>query len=74
MKSGQGGKHERSYLPRRGVQKGYGEDNPCGDRRGRDMGIPQSQIDDDLEVYNDGESSEGTLIITEWIAKQKGLI
>lgn len=35
--------------------------------------IPQSQIDDDSEVYDDGENSEGTLIISEWIAEQKGL-
>jgi hypothetical protein len=34
--------------------------------------IPLSQIDDDSEVYQAG--TEGTLIVTEWIAKQKGLV
>lgn len=33
--------------------------------------IPQSQIHDDSEVY--GEGHEGTLVITQWIAKKKGL-
>lgn len=34
--------------------------------------IPKSQIDDDSEVYeNDGS---GKLIISHWIAKEKGLI
>lgn len=33
--------------------------------------IPKSQIDDDSEVYKDGD--EGTLVITAWIAKQKGI-
>jgi hypothetical protein len=36
-----------------------------------DMWFPHSQITDDSEVYADG--TEGTLIVTEWIAKQKGL-
>ena len=33
--------------------------------------IPQSQIDDDSDVYADGDV--GDLVISEWIAKQKGL-
>ena len=37
-----------------------------------DMWIPLSQIDDDSEVYQEGD--EGTLIISEWIALQKGLL
>jgi hypothetical protein len=41
---------------------------------GSDIGeptwVPKSQIDDDSEVYAKG--TEGTLIVTEWIAKQKG--
>lgn len=36
--------------------------------------IPKSQIHDDSEVYDAGENSEGTLVITEWIATQKGLM
>jgi hypothetical protein len=35
--------------------------------------IPKSQIDDDSEVYDEG-SSGGTLIVSEWIAVEKGLI
>lgn len=34
--------------------------------------IPKSQVDDDSEVYKKGTS--GTLVITEWIATEKGLI
>ena len=34
--------------------------------------IPHSQIDDDSEVYRDAD--EGTLIVSEWLAKEKGLI
>jgi len=32
--------------------------------------IPQSQIDADSEVWEQGDS--GTLVISEWIAKEKG--
>jgi hypothetical protein len=42
------------------------------DIEGEEMWIPKSQIDDDSEVYEDG--TEGTLIITQWLAAQKGLI
>jgi hypothetical protein len=31
--------------------------------------IPQSQIDDDSEVWDEGD--EGTLVISQWIADQK---
>ena len=34
--------------------------------------IPKSQIDDDSEVYEKGH--EGKLVITRWLAKQKGWI
>lgn len=34
--------------------------------------IPQSQIDDDSEVYKAGD--EGELVVSEWIATQKGMI
>jgi len=33
--------------------------------------IPISQVDDDSEVFM--KDDEGTLIITDWIAKEKGL-
>lgn len=32
--------------------------------------VPQSQIHEDSEVYQEGDS--GTLIVTRWIAEQKG--
>jgi len=38
----------------------------------RQVWIPQSQVDDDSEVYEKGHS--GTLVISEWIAIQKGLV
>lgn len=33
--------------------------------------IPQSQVHEDSEVYRQGQT--GTLVITQWIAKQRGL-
>ena len=39
---------------------------------GSDVWIPKSQIDPDSEVKE--EDDEGELIVTEWIAKEKGLI
>jgi len=39
---------------------------------GKEHWIPQSQIDDDSEVWQ--KDDEGTLIISEWIATEKGLI
>jgi len=38
---------------------------------GEEMWIPKSQIQDDSEVFAEGD--EGDLIISEWIAKEKGL-
>lgn len=32
--------------------------------------IPQSQIDDDSEVYKEGH--EGTLIVSDWFARKRG--
>lgn len=34
--------------------------------------IPKSHVDDDSEVYE--KDTEGLLIISEWIATQKGLV
>jgi hypothetical protein len=34
--------------------------------------VPKSQIDDDSEVYKEGHT--GKLIITQWLAEQKGLV
>lgn len=39
---------------------------------GKRVRIPQSQIDDDSEVWR--LEDEGTLIISRWIAEQKGLV
>jgi hypothetical protein len=39
---------------------------------GKQVWIPKSQIDDDSEVWEEGQSGE--LIINEWLAKEKGLI
>ena len=42
------------------------------DIEGEEMWIPKSVIDDDSEVYK--EDDEGTLIISDWFARKKGLI
>lgn len=34
--------------------------------------IPKSQIHDDSEVYND--DTEGELVVSQWIAEQRGLV
>jgi len=39
---------------------------------GDEYWIPKSQIDDDSEVYK--HPTEGVLIISEWLAIQKGLV
>lgn len=39
---------------------------------GKEVWIPQSQIHDDSEVWKEGD--EGTLVIPEWLALDKGLI
>lgn len=40
---------------------------------GQEHWIPKSQIHDDSEVYDGDSNSTGTLVVSEWIAKQKGL-
>ncbi len=39
---------------------------------GEEVCIPQSQIDDDSEVWKPGQ--EGKLVISEWLAIQKELV
>lgn len=39
---------------------------------GRTEWIPQSQIDDDSDIWRDGD--EGTLVVSQWIAEQKRLV
>lgn len=41
---------------------------------GRKEWIPKGQIDDDSEVFDATEHKAGCLVVTEWIAKQKGLV
>lgn len=40
---------------------------------GGEAWIPKSQIHDDSEVYS-LKSSPGTMIVSRWIAEQKGLV
>lgn len=39
---------------------------------GEELWIPKSQIRDDSEVYQ--KDDEGFLVMSEWIAEQKGLL
>lgn len=39
---------------------------------GQEVWIPKSQVDDDSEVYHEGDT--GKLVVSVWIATQKGLI
>lgn len=39
---------------------------------GDEQWVPQSQIDDDSEVYEEG--GEGALIVSEWWATEAGLV
>ena len=41
---------------------------------GEDYWIPLSQIHDDSEVFDDDKNADGKLVVTEWIAQQKGLV
>lgn len=41
---------------------------------GEEIWMPKSQISDDSEVYDGDMNSEGTLIVTRWIAEQKNLL
>ena len=44
------------------------------DINGKEIWIPKSQVDDDFEVYDAVDHNEGTLVISEWIATEKGLV
>ncbi len=39
---------------------------------GDEIWIPQSQVDDDSEVF--GKNHHGTLIVSQWIAEEKSLV
>jgi len=40
--------------------------------RGEEVWVPRSQIDESSEVQDDLNASEGDLVVTQWIAEQKG--
>lgn len=40
---------------------------------GEEYWMPKTHVHPDSEVYDDSEHAEGTLVVSEWIAKQKGL-
>lgn len=43
------------------------------DEDGNEVWIPNSQIDDDSEIWEDSEKGEeGKLVISEWLATKKG--
>lgn len=43
------------------------------DEDGEEVWIPNSQIDDDSEIWNESEKGEeGKLVISEWLATKKG--
>jgi hypothetical protein len=45
------------------------------DYEGEEIWIPYSQVDDDSEIYKKEQVGEtGELVISEWLAKEKGLI
>jgi len=45
----------------------------CELETGDEKWIPQSMIHDDSEVYDDGDNSEGELVLHEWFASKAGL-
>ena len=40
---------------------------------GEEIWIPQSEIDDESEVFDADDNSEGDLVIPLWLAEKKGL-
>jgi len=38
------------------------------------MWFPSSHVSADSEVFDDEENAEGKLVVSEWIAKERGLI
>jgi hypothetical protein len=39
---------------------------------GDEQWIPKSQLDDDSEIYDDGEHARGTLMVSRWFADKEG--
>lgn len=44
------------------------------DIEGTEMWFPSSHVSADSEVFDDEENAEGKLVVSEWIAKERGLI
>lgn len=40
----------------------------------RELWVPKSLIDDDSEVFDSGENSEGKLVVPLWWAEKEGLL
>jgi len=41
--------------------------------QGKEVWVPKSVVHDDSEVYDDGEHSQGTLVLKQWFARKAGL-
>lgn len=54
------------------VRKNTGKALLCVTKEQGEVWVPQSQIHDDSEVFDVGQ--EGTLVVTEWLATQKGWV
>jgi hypothetical protein len=54
------------------VKKETGAALLCVTREHGEVWVPKSQIDEDSEVYKEG--TDGRLIVTQWIAEQKGWV
>jgi hypothetical protein len=46
----------------------------CRLETGQEVWIPKSQVDDASEVLDDDDNDRGTLVVTAWIATEKGLV
>lgn len=45
------------------------------EHEGEELWIPLSQIDGDSEIYAEHQvGEEGVLVVTDWLAEQKGLV
>lgn len=44
------------------------------DESGQEVWFPKSHIHDDSEVFDEFANAEGEVVVTRWIAEQKGLV
>lgn len=54
------------------VKKDTGPALLCATKEHGDVWVPKSQIHDDSETYKSG--TNGTLIVTQWFAEQRGWV